>query len=119
MNRVRVLLVDDDENTLICLAIDLRMYGCIVHKASNGREALKMVRNGSVGFDIVVTDWKMPHMYGDELIEELRADGLTQPMILWTGSLPLPDCPDATMVLSKCVGKDGLLAAMRQCLAQP
>ncbi len=116
MNRVRVLLADDDENTLICLAIDLRMYGCTVYKAANGREAMKLASDGSVEFDILVTDWKMPYLYGDELIDALRAAGFNQPMILWTGSLPLPECPEATMVLSKCIGKDGLLQAIRQCL---
>ncbi|MEA3249457.1 MAG: response regulator [Patescibacteria group bacterium] len=119
MNRVRIMLVDDDYDFRVCLAIDLKGYGCLVHQFENGRVALDAASDGSVEFDILVTDWKMPLRYGDELIEELREGGFTQPMILWSSNLPLPKCVDATLVLGKNVGLSGLTAAIRQCLQTP
>jgi CheY-like chemotaxis protein len=116
MNRVRVLLVDDDQKTRKMLAMDLKAYGCKVYEASDGQEALDMATNRQVKFDILVTDWQMPYKLGDELIEELKKTGFGQPMILWTANRILPDCQSATMVLSKSIGLTGIVNAIRQCL---
>ncbi|MFC1638957.1 response regulator transcription factor, partial [Patescibacteria group bacterium] len=67
-------------------------------------------------FDIVLTDWFMPDMKGDELIRELRDKGFKQPMVLWSASFPPPKCPEATTVVHKSVGLPGIAAVLRDAL---
>lgn len=43
-----------------------------VEQASNGVEALKLLRHG--GIDVVLSDWNMPVMSGIELLQKMRAD---------------------------------------------
>ena len=51
--------------------------------AACGEEALELV--SSTRFDVVVTDYRMPHMNGAELIERLRAVDANTRFILLSG----------------------------------
>jgi CheY-like chemotaxis protein len=52
----------------ICRFLEER--GFLVESATNGREALDMVKRSSP--TIIITDLQMPHMTGNELIAELK-----------------------------------------------
>ena len=67
---MRVLVVDDDLVTREIVVEDLRHFGYDVTEASDGREALELVRTGM--FRMVVSDWQMPNMSGLELCREVR-----------------------------------------------
>lgn len=54
----KILIVDDEENMVQFLSILLAKEGYEVHVARTGKEALQRVEEG--GFDVVVTDIKMP-----------------------------------------------------------
>jgi CheY-like chemotaxis protein len=78
-----VLVVDDEEEILELLGEYLRARGFDLRTAYDGEAALEIVRNG--GVDIVLTDMKMPHMGGVELLEHIRALQRPVATILMTG----------------------------------
>jgi two-component system cell cycle sensor histidine kinase/response regulator CckA len=70
--RVRVLVVDDDANVRAFVERALRTAGYVTASARSGHDALALARTTSGGFELVVTDVRMPHMSGPQLIERLR-----------------------------------------------
>jgi CheY-like chemotaxis protein len=66
----RVLVVDDEESIKELLTNVLQMDQHEVVLASNGREALDLVRREA--FDLIISDIKMPVMGGAELYQHLR-----------------------------------------------
>lgn len=62
----RLLLVDDEANILSALRRVLRQDRYDIVTASNGHEALEVLKNGSV--DVIVTDQRMPGMTGVEFL---------------------------------------------------
>jgi putative two-component system response regulator len=87
----RVLVVDDFEANVAALAAILRLEGYEVAIASNGREALDLVRAEQP--DIVISDVRMPILDGFGLCRELKADPQTHllPVVLVTGALEAQD----------------------------
>ena len=77
-----VLVVEDEVNILKLMTIRLTKAGFNVLGASNGAEGLDMVKNNEV--DLIVTDVMMPKMNGFEMIECIRAEGYTMPIIVVT-----------------------------------
>ena len=69
----KILIVDDDQLLLGTYASVLRAEDFDVLVASNGEEALGMLREPSLP-DIIFTGIVMPKMGGFELVEKLRAD---------------------------------------------
>jgi two-component system, OmpR family, response regulator len=65
----RVLVVDDDRDTLQMLATFLEFAGFEVTTAGSGVEALSAAADG---FDAITTDLAMPRMGGGEFIERLH-----------------------------------------------
>lgn len=65
--------------------------GCDVVAVSSGDDLLLRVREGSVAtwpataFDVIVTDHRMPHGNGLDVVQELRRAGCTTPVLLITG----------------------------------
>lgn len=60
-----ILLVDDDDNVRETSADMLQELGYEVQQADSGQCALEML--GQTGFDVMVTDIRMPGMSGLEL----------------------------------------------------
>lgn len=82
----QILLVDDDTNVLLTLAIALRRAGHTVTVAQNGWQALNLLRCQS--FDFMISDVKMPGMTGVELAQ--RAHHLNHPpRVILTSALEL------------------------------
>jgi len=80
-NALHLLVVDDDEIDREAILRGLKKSD-IVHRAStakDGVEALAMLRGHSPQHQItrprvVLLDWKMPRMNGEEFLDELRDD---------------------------------------------
>jgi diguanylate cyclase (GGDEF)-like protein len=69
--QLRALIVDDDDNDRVLLAVLVRRLGFHVTMARDGAEALVLLGEGS-RFDLVIIDCEMPRMNGLELIAEVR-----------------------------------------------
>jgi PAS domain S-box-containing protein len=83
---VRTLLVDDEAAMLKSLGrILMTRADCTVTTASDGHEALKAWEEHAGGFDLLVTDLRMPGMGGEALIRELRARGSTVKVLAMSG----------------------------------
>ena len=78
-----VLIVDDDVFLSETLEKLLEALGFSAQSASNGADALNMLKDGEYTF--VLTDMKMPEMGGMELIERISADISNVNIIAMTG----------------------------------
>ncbi|HUI79522.1 MAG TPA: response regulator [Bryobacteraceae bacterium] len=79
----RILLVDDNRDGLVVRRSLLEELGFQVEVAGNGEEALKLF--SAAGFDVVVTDYRMPRMNGAELIVRIREIDPNARIILLSG----------------------------------
>ncbi|QTA88346.1 response regulator [Desulfonema magnum] len=66
----KILIVDDEPDTLKFLEFVLSDEGFRITSASDGKKAIDVFR--SEPFDLVITDLKMPEMEGTELIKQLK-----------------------------------------------
>lgn len=63
----RILLVEDKQNLLHSTTEVLRQFGYIVTETESPIEAERIAADGTIRFDLLVTDVIMPHMDGHEL----------------------------------------------------
>jgi DNA-binding NtrC family response regulator len=80
---MRILVVDDEPEERQYVASLATGFGHQVIEAINGRQALE--RLGEQMVAVMVTDLRMPHMDGLELIRELRKQGNLPPTLVLTG----------------------------------
>ncbi|HLX44688.1 MAG TPA: sigma-54 dependent transcriptional regulator [Bryobacteraceae bacterium] len=93
MNDPRILVVDDDDSLRRVLQVQLEQIGYSVAVASNGAEALSMLRQ--TAFDLVVTDMRMPGMSGLDLLKTLRGDYPEVVVIVLTAFATIETAVDA------------------------
>jgi len=67
-----VLVVDDDEMVLSMLEESLVLLGYTVLTAGNGKDAVDIYRQGRDRIDLVLLDYMMPGMDGEDAYGELR-----------------------------------------------
>ncbi len=71
----RVLVVDDNPVSVEILSEMLRFFHLDVSTASHGTQALTMLRQASGRpYDLVLMDWRMPGMNGDEVAGRIQTD---------------------------------------------
>jgi PAS domain S-box-containing protein len=70
--RLRVLVVDDQQDVADSAAVLIERLGHTVHKAYDGAAGLALARQQQL--DVIVTDIGMPGMSGYELAERVRGD---------------------------------------------
>ena len=75
-----ILCVDDNEQELSVLKFMLATNGYRVVSANNGQEAIGIFSDTAV--DLVLTDFAMPQMNGDQLVNRLKQIASHVPMIL-------------------------------------
>lgn len=97
----RVLVVDDEPRIRKILVLNLKLSGHEVSCASNGAEAIEMVRAHEP--DVVLLDLMMPTMDGFTVIEEVRAFS-TVPILVFSAS---PERAEAAVRLGAngCISK--------------
>ena len=81
--RVRILVVDDDDEFRESLSLNLMDEGFAVTTFANGPSALERVAAGESA-DVILLDWRMPGMNGLEVLRELRQRGVMTPVIFLT-----------------------------------
>ena len=82
IQKMRILIVDDDRRMTNTLADILMLQGYSTTEASSGAEAIEKV--SQVSFDCVLTDIKMPGMDGVELYRELHRHQPGLPVVFMT-----------------------------------
>lgn len=87
----KLLIVDDEADTLRLVSLMLERQGYEVFTAENGRAALEIVKNNKP--DLILLDVMMPEMDGFEVVQVLRADPETEdiPVIMFTAKTQVED----------------------------
>ena len=78
----RILVVDDEPFVCDAVKMMLTFDGHQVETAGSGQEALSKFEQGK--FDVVITDYSMPNMKGDELAVNIKSRAPKQPVVLIT-----------------------------------
>lgn len=78
----RILVVDDEPFVCDAVKMMLAFDGHEVVTANDGREALSIFEKGK--FDLVITDFAMPGMKGDELASAIKSRAPGQPVVMIT-----------------------------------
>lgn len=118
----RILLVDDNNMGLLARRSVLEELGHDVFTSSSPTEALEQC--GKHGFDIVITDYKMPKMNGVEFIARLRKLHAGVSVVLisgFTDTLGLTEAnTGADIVLQKSANEvSHLIRAVNRLLRKP
>lgn len=96
--KLRVLIVDDNEENQTFCATVLERNGHEVAVANNGKEAVDL--SAQQNFDVVLMDIQMPEMDGDEAVRQIRKReqdlGKHLPIIAMTG-YTLPEDRDSCL----------------------
>lgn len=74
----RILLVDDDEDSLLLMAYALEPMKCSIITAVDGLSALSLARTYQP--DLILLDIRLPYMDGIQVVSELRKDSKTKRM---------------------------------------
>jgi CheY-like chemotaxis protein len=78
----RILVVDDEPFVCDAVKMMLAFDGHSVETASSAKEALAIFDKSK--FDVVITDFAMPAMKGDELALAIKARNPHQPVVMIT-----------------------------------
>lgn len=79
---MRILLIEDDELLGDGVRVGLSHYGHAVDWVKDGQMALRAIKNES--FDIIVLDLGLPKVTGLAVLKEIRASGVTTPVLILT-----------------------------------
>jgi len=90
---IRILVVDDENGPQEVLKIALASKGFQVKVAKSGPQACQMFDDQ--GFDLVLTDLKMPGMSGIELLRQIRGRSPETIVIFMTGYASLDSAIEA------------------------
>lgn len=82
-NKLRLLLVDDEDEFRLATSRTLSRRGFIVTEAADGEAALKAIRSEIP--DVVLLDLKMPGLSGIETLQKIREIEPLLPVIILTG----------------------------------
>ncbi len=87
----KILIIDDDLDTLRLVGLMLQKQGYSIMAASSGAQGLEMAFESPP--DLVLLDVMMPGMDGYEVARQLRANGLTVniPILMFTAKSQLDD----------------------------
>ena len=112
----RILIVDDDAAQRSLIESFLRGQGFETQTAASGEAALTILRGG--GFDMMISDVRMPGMSGLETLRRARQNNATLPVLLVTAYADIRDAVDAMRdgavnYLTKPIDLDELLNSVR------
>lgn len=87
----RILVVDDEAPLASLIQQLLALLGYRATALSNSLEALDLFRSDPHGFDLVITDYTMPHMTGMSLAKQMMDIRPDIPIVLCTGYTEMID----------------------------
>ena len=87
--RGRILVVDDEAMYAEMLYGILRQHHYKADMFTDSNQAFEMIVNGD--YQLIVTDYQMPGLNGVQLVEKVRAAGLSIPIIIISGMMNTPE----------------------------
>jgi len=111
-HKAHLLIVDDEANTLASLSRAFRLAGHEATVCDNAGRALELAKAQS--FDLILSDVVMPGKDGLTLLEELKQQGVTSPVVMMSGQAHIEMAVRATRLgaldfLEKPISSDKLL----------
>lgn len=107
--RRRILLVDDDPGVREVVGFVLGLDHHLVVEARNGRDAMVQFKPNT--FDLVITDYAMPGMNGQELASHLRQLSPGQKILMISGHAHL--LPQVNLEVDLLLGKPFSVQGLR------
>lgn len=112
----KILVVDDEPFVCDAVKMMLSFDGHDVETASSGKAALELFAPGK--YDLVITDYAMPQMKGDELALQLRSRAPQQPIVLITAYAEMLKSADSPLTgIHSVVSKPFMLEELRSAVA--
>jgi two-component system, NtrC family, nitrogen regulation response regulator NtrX len=117
--KANLLIVDDEANTLASLSRAFRLAGHEATVCDNANRALELAK--SQKFDLILSDVVMPGKDGLTLLEELKQQGVTAPVVMMSGQAHIEMAVRATRLgaldfLEKPISTDKLLLTVENAL---
>ena len=109
-----ILLVEDDPSARQSIKLLLSIDRHTVTEASDGYEALQLFAGSN--YDLVITDYLLPGMLGDELAQNIRNIVPGQPILMLTAYQE--KLVDAGKPVDAVLGKPVSVDALRQAIAR-
>ena len=81
--KAHLLIVDDEANTLASLSRAFRLAGHEATVCDNAAKALELAKSRT--FDLILSDVVMPGKDGLSLLEDLKSEGVTTPVVMMSG----------------------------------
>jgi two-component system, NtrC family, nitrogen regulation response regulator NtrX len=118
-SKAHLLIVDDEANTLASLARAFRLAGHEATLCDNPAKALELAK--AQHFDLIFSDVVMPGKNGLALLEELKAQGATAPVVMMSGQADIAMAVQATRLgamdfLEKPISTEKLLLTVENAL---
>jgi two-component system, NtrC family, nitrogen regulation response regulator NtrX len=117
--KAHLLIVDDEANTLASLARAFRLAGHEATVCDNATKALELAKAQS--FDLIISDVVMPNKDGLALLEDLKAQGVSAPVVMMSGQAHIEMAVRATKLgaldfLEKPISTEKLLLTVENAL---
>ena len=118
-NKAHLLIVDDEANTLASLSRAFRLAGHEATVCDNAAKALEIAK--SQPFDLILSDVVMPGKDGLSLLEDLKAQGISTPVVMMSGQAHIDMAVKATRLgaldfLEKPISTDKLLLTVENAM---
>ena len=117
--KAKILVVDDEANTLASLARAFRLAGHDAVVCDNAARALELARTQP--FDLILSDVVMPRRDGLALLEDLKTSGVAAPVVMMSGQAHIEMAVRATRLgaldfLEKPLSTEKLLVTVENAL---
>ena len=117
--KAHLLIVDDEANTLATLSRAFRLEGHEAAVCDNANKALELAKSQS--FDLILSDVVMPGKDGLALLEELKTQGVSTPVVMMSGQAHIEMAVRATRLgaldfLEKPISTEKLLLTVENAL---
>jgi two-component system nitrogen regulation response regulator NtrX len=117
--KAHLLIVDDEANTLASLSRAFRLAGHEATVCDNANKAMELAK--AQNFDLILSDVVMPEKDGLTLLEELKRQGITAPVVMMSGQAHIEMAVRATRLgaldfLEKPISTEKLLLTVENAL---
>ena len=109
-----LLCIDDDQDVLECEKAFLESFGYTVLTAASGGKGLELASMYPV--DVVIVDYFMPEMNGQEVAIEMRRLNPQAPIIMLSATVDVPE--QALKLVDAFIAKDRLASQLLPAIAQ-